>query len=140
MRATPQSSADLAECHGARCRAQFAACDEDTKSEIVVPVFGRNYHNEADVPADSDVPKKVSSSARAHVDLFMLDILRLSMHAYQTHGLIMRLTSFHARIIVRHGCILCTQLIAVLDIDADVVGAFDNCDAVYLERICERYF
>ena len=26
-----------------------AACDDDTKSEIVVPVYGYNYHNEPEI-------------------------------------------------------------------------------------------
>jgi L-methionine (R)-S-oxide reductase len=65
----------------------YISCDEDTLSEIVVPVFGRNAHNEADVSGDS--PRR---------------------------------------------------LIAILDIDADVVGSFDEVDRVSLEAMMARYF
>jgi len=40
-------------------RSPNAACDDVTRSEIVVPVFGYNYHNEADVPATAGAPRKV---------------------------------------------------------------------------------
>ena len=62
------------------------AGDEETLSEIVVPVFGGAYHNEP--PAAPDAPKK---------------------------------------------------LIAVLDIDGDAVGAFDEEDARELAALCARF-
>jgi hypothetical protein len=43
------------------CSLSRAACDDDTKSEIVVPVFGSNFHNEKDVKGDGK-PKKVIDS------------------------------------------------------------------------------
>ena len=60
--------------------------DEETLSEIVVPVFSGAYHNEP--PAGPDAPKK---------------------------------------------------LIAVLDIDGDAVGAFDEEDARELAALCARF-
>ncbi len=60
---------------------------QETKSEIVVPVFGRNYHNEPEAAADA--PRK---------------------------------------------------LIAVLDIDGDAVGAFDEEDKAALEGLLARLF
>ena len=65
----------------------YIACDDDTKSEIVVPVYGRSFHNE--VPAPADAARK---------------------------------------------------LIAVLDIDGDAVGAFDEVDAAWLKKILEKVF
>ena len=67
----------------------YISCDEDTLSEIVVPVFGRSAHNEADASGASDSPRR---------------------------------------------------LIAILDIDADVVGSFDEVDRVNLEAMMARYF
>jgi len=64
----------------------FLTGDEETLSEIVVPVFSGAYHNEP--PAGPDAPKK---------------------------------------------------LIAVLDIDGDAVGAFDEEDARELAALCARF-
>ena len=64
----------------------YIACDEDTLSEIVLPVFGTAYHSEP--PAPAGAPKK---------------------------------------------------LIAVLDIDGDCAGAFDEEDAAHLAQLLEKY-
>ena len=66
----------------------YIACDDETKSELVMPVFGRALYNEA-APADPSAPKR---------------------------------------------------LIAVLDIDFDVVGAPDATDVECLERILASLF
>jgi L-methionine (R)-S-oxide reductase len=65
----------------------YIACDEDSLSEIVVPVFARNRHDEQDV--------LVSDSK---------------------------------------------TLIGVLDLDADIVNAYDEVDKECLERILSKYF
>lgn len=64
----------------------YIACDEETLSEIVVPVYARAYHNEP--PAPEGAPKK---------------------------------------------------LIAVLDIDGDALGAFDEEDAAQLQALLEKH-
>lgn len=50
----------------------YIACDEETKSEIVVPVYGYNYHNEPDVAA----PAATASSSGTPVSklIAVLDI------------------------------------------------------------------
>ena len=77
----PQLVADVAAIEN------YIACDDETKSELVLPVFGRNYHNEPEAPAGA--PRK---------------------------------------------------LIGVLDIDGDVVGAFDDADVAALTRILGTLF
>ncbi len=67
----------------------YIACDDDTKSEIVLPVYGSCYHNE--IPA-------ADGSAGAK------------------------------------------KLIAVLDIDGDMIGAFDTVDDIALTRILAKLF
>ena len=69
-----------------RAVANYIACDEDTLSEIVLPVFARALHSEP--PAAPGAPKK---------------------------------------------------LIAVLDIDGDVEGAFDEVDAEHLAALLAKY-
>jgi L-methionine (R)-S-oxide reductase len=48
-----QVVADVSTC------ANYIPCDDFTRSEIVVPVFARNAHNEPDAPASADTPKRV---------------------------------------------------------------------------------
>ena len=71
-----------------RTCSNYIACDEDSLSEIVVPVFARRRHDEP--PSAAPAPER--------------------------------------------------RLIAVLDIDADVVGAYDEVDKECLERIVARFF
>ena len=75
--------------HDVRLVANYIACDEDSLSEIVVPVFARNRHDEPDAGAGEGGERK---------------------------------------------------LIGVLDLDADIVGAYDEEDRVALERILNRFF
>jgi len=80
-----------------RLHPNYIACDDSSLSEIVVPVFGRNRHDEPDAaPAVDGGGGGVGGAERA--------------------------------------------LIAVLDLDADVVGAYDEVDRTCLERICARFF
>ena len=76
-----------------RLHPNYIACDDASLSEIVVPVFGRNRHDEPDAVA---VAGAGGGEARS--------------------------------------------LIAVLDLDADVVAAYDEVDRECLERICARFF
>lgn len=65
----------------------YISCDEDTQSELVVPVFGRAFHDGRRAPEGARAP-----------------------------------------------------LIAVLDVDADVVGAFDDEDVAGLEAVLADAF
>jgi L-methionine (R)-S-oxide reductase len=72
-----------------RLHPNYIACDDSSLSEIVVPVFGRNRHDEPDAAAGDGGER---------------------------------------------------SLIAVLDLDADVVSAYDEVDRECLERLCARFF
>jgi len=78
-----------------RLHPNYIACDDASLSEIVVPVFGRNRHDEPDAGAGAG-DGEAAGEARS--------------------------------------------LIAVLDLDADVVAAYDEVDCECLERICARFF
>ena len=71
-----------------RTCSNYIACDEDSLSEIVVPVFALNRHDEPDATPGGGGERR---------------------------------------------------LIAVLDIDADVVGAYDEVDRECLERLVARF-
>ena len=77
----------------------YIACDEESLSEIVVPVFGRNRHDEPDAPAAEGAAEGAAGAAAGE-----------------------------------------RELTAVLDLDADIVGAYDEVDRECLERICARCF
>ena len=76
-----------------RLHPNYIACDDASLSEIVVPVFGRNRHDEPDA-----APGGGGGGGGERT------------------------------------------LIAVLDLDADVVAAYDEVDRECLERICARFF
>ena len=82
-----------------RLHPNYIACDDASLSEIVVPVFGRNRHDEPDAGAGAGAVAGAGAGAG------------------------------EAR-----------SLIAVLDLDADVVAAYDEVDRECLERICARFF
>jgi L-methionine (R)-S-oxide reductase len=83
-----------------RALENYIACDEDTLSEIVLPVWGARYHNEdggAAAPGGGGGGGADGSAPAAR------------------------------------------KLIAVLDIDGDAVGAFDDVDAKCLAELLEKY-
>lgn len=67
----------------------YISCDEDTLSELVLPVYGRTRHDQVESSARSSEGERV--------------------------------------------------LLGVLDVDADIVGAFDEVDAHYLALICDKF-
>ena len=53
----------------------YIACDDDTKSEIVVPVYASHYHNESVTNASST--KKVSTiSMNQYLELYYYSLLK----------------------------------------------------------------
>ena len=89
---TAASSGETQIVHDVSAIENYIACDDDTKSEIVIPVYGSFYHNE--IPA-ADASDGGASSKK---------------------------------------------LIAVLDIDGDMIGAFDKEDDIALKRILAKLF
>lgn len=81
----------------------YIPCDDVTRSEIVLPVFGLNKHNEADAVVDGAAGAGAAGEGAA-------------------------------------AAAPSKKLIAVLDIDSDVLAAFDAQDQERLERILQTYF
>jgi L-methionine (R)-S-oxide reductase len=80
----------------------YIACDEDTLSEIVLPVFGTRYHSEDSEAAAAGTGAGAGGAGGAAAPPPK-------------------------------------KLIAVLDIDGDAVGAFDEEDAKCLAALLEKY-
>jgi putative methionine-R-sulfoxide reductase with GAF domain len=111
----------------------YIPCDDVTRSEIVVPVFGRNLHCEADVSAASAAPKKVrhgrlrGGNARAPAAALASAGCSPPVPLPVAHT---RSNLFCPRL----------QLIAVLDIDTGEVAGYDGVDKAHLEALMERWF
>ena len=109
-----QIVADVSTC------ANYIPCDDVTRSEIVVPVWGRVLHGEAGSEAPA-APAAAVDGAAAPERKVRCSWVRLPFPIAGT-------TPLH------------WQLIAVLDIDSEELAAFDEVDREALEAICARWF
>ena len=120
-----QIVADVSTC------ANYIPCDDVTRSEIVVPVWGRVLHGEPGSEAPA-VPVAADATAAAEGAAAPAKKVRSFIGALKQ-----AISPIPLRLIPPYPS---AQLIAVLDIDSEELAAFDDVDQEALEAICARWF